>query len=223
MGRLVLGWRFRHFEPGGQDARKVKISGIELLVARGVFDPTLHFTSAFMANYVRHSGVAAAAGRVLDVGTGTGILAISAALSGAAYTLATDISPAAVACAAQNIARHDLTLRVAVQCVAFAPADTESPFNLVLCNPPYFRGTPQNYSQAAYMGGDRLQWFDQFTRAITPVLAPEAAVYMVIGDAADIALILDKLVEYGWAYSVAAKSDILIEVLYIFKLTRLAL
>lgn len=46
--------------------------------------------------------------KVIDVGTGTGILAIAAALCGAGDVLATDIDPVAVRVAGENIARNRL-------------------------------------------------------------------------------------------------------------------
>jgi len=46
--------------------------------------------------------------RVIDVGTGTGILAIAAARMGAAHVLATDIDPMATRVAAENIALNGL-------------------------------------------------------------------------------------------------------------------
>lgn len=46
--------------------------------------------------------------RVTDLGTGTGILAMAAALCGAGSVLATDIDPVAVKVAAENIARNHL-------------------------------------------------------------------------------------------------------------------
>lgn len=50
--------------------------------------------------------------RVIDVGTGTGILAIAARLSGAGETLATDIDHVAVRVAAENIERNGQQIEV---------------------------------------------------------------------------------------------------------------
>ena len=53
--------------------------------------------------------------RVIDVGTGSGILALGAALSGAGQVLAIDIDPDAVRVARQNVARHGLEQVIRVQ------------------------------------------------------------------------------------------------------------
>ena len=52
--------------------------------------------------------------RALDVGTGSGVLAIAAARHGAASVDALDIEPAAVATARENVARNELLDRVRV-------------------------------------------------------------------------------------------------------------
>lgn len=53
--------------------------------------------------------------RVIDLGTGSGILALGAALSGAESVLAIDIDPDAVRVAKQNVAHHHLESRIQVQ------------------------------------------------------------------------------------------------------------
>ncbi len=53
--------------------------------------------------------------RVIDVGTGSGILAIGAALSGAGSVLAVDIDPDAVRVARQNVEHHGLEQKIRVQ------------------------------------------------------------------------------------------------------------
>jgi len=53
--------------------------------------------------------------QVIDVGTGSGILAIGAALCGAKEVLAIDIDPSAVQVARQNVSHHDLDAVIRVQ------------------------------------------------------------------------------------------------------------
>ncbi len=70
--------------------------------------------------------------RVLDVGTGTGILAIAAAKLGAAQVTATDIDPLAVKAARENVTRNDAADRIDVREVSLPP--DEPPFDLVVVN-----------------------------------------------------------------------------------------
>jgi release factor glutamine methyltransferase len=75
--------------------------------------------------------------RIVDVGTGSGCLAVSLALEFPnAHVLATDISSAALAVATRNAARHGVSQRV-----TFARADLlesiSRPVDLIVSNPPY--------------------------------------------------------------------------------------
>ena len=70
--------------------------------------------------------------RVLDVGSGSGILSIAAGLLGAASVLAVDVDPIAVDASAANAARNKLG-RVITSREGSAPSG-EGPFDLVLAN-----------------------------------------------------------------------------------------
>ncbi|GMR23275.1 MAG: hypothetical protein BMS9Abin37_1690 [Acidobacteriota bacterium] len=57
--------------------------------------------------------------RVVDVGTGTGILSMVAAHEGARAVLAIDVDPAAVECARANLERNGLSDKVRVECASW--------------------------------------------------------------------------------------------------------
>ncbi len=70
--------------------------------------------------------------RVLDVGSGSGILSIGAALLGAASVLAVDVDPIAVEASAANARRNRLARRIRSR-EGSAPSG-EGPFDVVLAN-----------------------------------------------------------------------------------------
>lgn len=85
--------------------------------------------------------------RVLDVGTGTGLVALMLAQRhGEALVTAIDIEPGAAAQAAHNAALSPFAARVEVQCRSlqrFAGDARPGTFDAVACNPPYFTGSPR--------------------------------------------------------------------------------
>jgi release factor glutamine methyltransferase len=215
--KRLLAWRYRRFRPGSARARLIRVAGLRLRVAPTVFDPGIHFTSGFLATYLGRPGVVPRGGSVLDIGAGSGIAAIAAARAGAGRVVAVDINPAAVRCAAANARRYRLGARVTVrEGDMFAPVAGER-FDLIVCNPPYFRGAPGSMAERAYYGGAAYEWLDRFAAEAPARLAPGGRALLVLGDAADVPAVLDHLAAGGRITQVAAR-DIWVETLYIFAL-----
>jgi ribosomal protein L3 glutamine methyltransferase len=81
-------------------------------------------------------------GRVLDIGTGSGCIAIATALAlPKAKVDATDISPRALAVARQNVRRHRLARRVRVRRADVYVGLGARRYDIVVSNPPYVSTT----------------------------------------------------------------------------------
>lgn len=93
------------------------------------FGTGTHATTALCLEWL--DGLAAAPGRVLDVGSGSGILAIAALRLGAATALAVDIDPQALIASRENALRNGVADRMTV---APATADWGSGYDVVLAN-----------------------------------------------------------------------------------------
>jgi len=115
---------------------------------------------------------------VLDMGTGTGVLALLAARMGAAGVVATDSNPKAVANARLNAQKLGLEDTVEVR----GPADlfdsvAGETFDVILFNAPWIQGEPQTaYDTANYDPGYRV--LDGFIRSAPEHLAPGGAVLL---------------------------------------------
>lgn len=76
--------------------------------------------------------------RALDMCTGSGVIAVILARELGCPVVAVDISEAALAVAAQNIARHRLTEQITLLCSdLFAALNHECKYDLIVSNPPY--------------------------------------------------------------------------------------
>ena len=78
--------------------------------------------------------------RILDIGTGTGLIALMLAQRSAAdcQIVAVELDPGAAAQAAENVASSPWSERIMVVTAAVQQLDTE-PFDLIVSNPPFFQ------------------------------------------------------------------------------------
>lgn len=120
--------------------------------------------------------------RVLDMGTGTGILALLAAHLGAANVVATDSNPNAVANARLNAERLELSDIVEVRGPAnlFDPLKNEI-FDVILFNAPWIQGEPKTlYDTANYDPG--YQVLDGFLQKVHEHLASDGIILLQYSD-----------------------------------------
>jgi HemK-related putative methylase len=141
-----------------------RVDGVVVVVSPEVLNPVVFRSGAYLARTVASAPAAApppsgsAEPRALDMGTGSGIGAMFAARRGY-RVVAVDLNPEAVRCARANALLNRLEDRVEVRHGdLFGPVGDER-FDLVLFNPPFFRGRPRNLFDLAWRGEDVLERF----------------------------------------------------------------
>ncbi len=203
--------RVRLFFRDDNRLRVEKIEGVEIIVLPDVFNGVRLRTGAFLAETLSAAMISPGA-RVLDLGTGSGIGAIFAARY-AARVVATDINPAAVRCAQINALAQHLDHKIETRVGdLFAPVRAEQ-FDLVLFNPPYFRGKPRSPLDAAWRSVDV---FDRFLRELPAHLTPTGRALVVLSSDGEIA---DALAEAKQLSTrVVRRRDFINEILAIYEI-----
>jgi release factor glutamine methyltransferase len=133
--------------------------------------------------------IARGAARVLDVGTGTGALAVTLQLETGVQAWATDISPAAAAVAAGNA--HRLDARVNVVICDLMEAIATGAMDLIVSNPPYVPITQREGLQrevrdwephvALFAGETGFEIYDRIVADAPRVLGPGGWLVMELG------------------------------------------
>lgn len=160
--------RFRRFRAGG-----VRYSPAVLLVKPpGVYRPQ---GDTFLLREVLLAAAPLAGARVLDLGTGTGVLAVAAARAGAARVWAVDVSRRAVLSARCNARLHGLRITVARGDMRLLLRT--GPFDVVTANLPYVpcpeTGRPPVGGPRAWDAGrDGRRYLDPLCRDAEALLAP---------------------------------------------------
>lgn len=111
----------------------------------------------------------------LDVGTGTGILALHAARR--CRVVATDINPHAVRLCRRNAMLNGLRVDVVR---ADLLAGLRGPFDIVAFNPPYLPLDPGGWADRAWSGGREDDTIIRFLDQVQDRLSPEGRVYLLL-------------------------------------------
>ena len=134
-----------------KEKKLIKFLGKKLVIYPSVFDPRYIFTTKFFAENLRIKEK-----KVLEIGTGTGILSIIAAKN-AKKVLAVDINHFAVKCAQENIKLNKLTNVDVKKSNLFS--NVKEKFDLIIFNPPYLQGKPKKHIEYAWYDNGLLKKF----------------------------------------------------------------
>lgn len=124
-------------------------------------------------------------GYVLDMGTGTGILAIKAVLLGARRALAVDINPNASRCALRNAKSNSLRDQINVLTADLFSAVREGVlFDVILFNPPYLRTKKgeekQGWLERSWAGGPNgMSVLNRFISKLSAYLAANGRLFIL--------------------------------------------
>nr|WP_235892830.1 HemK2/MTQ2 family protein methyltransferase [Mycolicibacterium hodleri] len=148
---------------------------------------------------------------VLDLCTGTGVVAIAAARLGAASVTAWDICPQAVHCSRTNAAAAGVTVEVVLG--SWAVAVGRGRFDVVLANPPYVPVSPglppvDGPAQAWDAGHDGRLVIDPLCAAAPQLLTDGGTLFLVQSEFTGVDQSLAALTAAGLRASVVARQRI---------------
>ena len=185
------------------------------LILPQVFNPALFWTSEWLAQAL-NAHLIPPNSRVLDMGTGSGVGAVFAAQWTDRVT-AVDINPAAVRCARINVLLNQVEDRVEVREGDLFTAVPHQAFDVILFNPPYFRGQPKNNLDRAFRADDVIE---RFSSQLHWHLKPGGYALVLLSSAGDESGFLALFRQDGYEVAVAAKRLLPSETLTLYKIGR---
>jgi release factor glutamine methyltransferase len=219
--RLMRGFIFLfsyHVVLSRKSIRTVQAGGFRLTVRPTVFHPRFFVSSERFAAFI--DGLDLRGKRVIDVGTGTGILALAAARAGADSVVAADINPNASLNAEENARANGFGGRVAGLCSNLLAALAPRPlFDVILSSPPKHAGEPRDLTDRGWHAGpayrDVAALFDQARER----LKPGGRLYVMVSSDSDLDLFGKLIDKAGFRAKLAHEYSIFIESFIIYELT----
>jgi release factor glutamine methyltransferase len=200
-----------------RSTRTVHADGFRLTVRPTVFHPRYFLASEYFSRFVTQLDLRDRS--VVDVGTGTGIIALSAARAGAANVVAVDINPNAALSARENAALHGFGDRVSVVCGDLLSAlSPRAQFDVILSNPPFFPGEPLDLADRSWHAGPGYRDIKALFEQARTRLAPGGRFYLLLSSDSDLALIGALIEQAKFRAGLVARKSLLIESLVLFEL-----
>jgi release factor glutamine methyltransferase len=193
------------------------VVGLDLAIPPTVFHPKIFLTSAFFAKFLQSLDLAGKT--VVEVGTGSGILALSAAKAGAKSVVALDINPAAVEAANLNAAKNGFGQVKALPSDLFSAVPESHKFDVIISSPPSFSGEPRDDADRAWHAGpgyrDIIPLFDQAARR----LEGDGRMYLLLSSDTNLALMQSLFHSAGFVAKKVAQRSIWIEAFHLYELS----
>ena len=193
-----------------QRTRMTRAGGFRLVVHPTVFHPRYFLSSEYFAEFISHLDLRGK--RVVDVGTGSGILALAAARAGAENVIAADINPNAALTAAENARANGVDDRVSALCSDLLSALAPRPlFDVILSSPPKHAGKPRDLADRGWHAGphycDIAALFDQSRERLNP----GGYLYVMVSSDSDLKLFSAFITKAGFQAQLVAERSIFIE------------
>ena len=174
---------------------KVEVLGFTLQVYPTVFHPKLYFSSRLLGEYVERLNLQNK--RVLDFGTGSGIIGLCTARAGA-DVLSVDVNPTAVECTRKNAEANSLNAKMEVrQSNLFSSVRADESFDYIVWNPPFYPKPATDMSSHAWNAGLIYDVIRRFASEAAKHLKPNGRVIIILSSDMDIPFILSFFEQAG--------------------------
>ena len=153
--------------------------------------------------------------KVLELGAGSGLIALSAVRAGAIVT-ATDINPNAIASIKESAKKNQLSLTL-IESDLFQKIPSQH-FDFIFINPPYYPRQVTNLEEVAFFCGVDFDYFRQLFPQLFPFLKSTTRAFMILSEDCEIETIREIARENKIEMQLILETKKVGELQYIFEL-----
>ncbi len=218
MLRGVIHFFSYHLVLARRSIRTTRAAGFTLTVRPTVFHPRYFISSEAFAAFIDRLDLTGK--QVIDIGTGTGILALAAARAGAAHVVAADINPNAALNAGENARANGYGDRVSGVCSDLLSALAPRPlFDVILSSPPKHAGEPRNLADLGWHAGPKYRYISSLFSHARERLKPGGLMYVMVSSDSDLDLLGELVERAGFRARQVHEHSLYIESMIIYELT----
>jgi len=215
--RAIIHFLSYHLILSRQSTQVTRAAGFRLTVRPTVFHPRYFISSECFAEFI--DGLDLRGKRVIDVGTGSGILALAAARAGADFVVAADINPNAALTAADNARANGFPAVKAVCSNLLAAFAARPLFDVILSSPPKHAGEPRDLADRGWHAGPAYRDIAALFEQAQERLRPGGRIYVMVSSDSNLDLFGRLIDQAGLRARPALERSILIESFIIYELT----
>ncbi|MDX2173020.1 MAG: methyltransferase [Bacteroidota bacterium] len=197
--------------------RKYNYDGFKLIINPGVFHPGLFFSTKYFYTFIKRMDLKNKT--ALEIGCGSGLLSLLMA-SKNSHVTAIDITIEAVENTKLNYELNKKLLSnnfKIIQSNLFENL-TNTTYDLIIINPPYFFKEPENAEQQAWYCGKDGEYFDSLFFQMPKYIHSTSFIYMILADNCDIIKITSIAQKYNCNFTKVESKKIFWETNYIYQL-----
>ncbi|WP_444995310.1 methyltransferase [Aliikangiella sp. IMCC44359] len=194
--------------------RKFRYDNLSLEVTAGVFHPGLFYSSKMFCDFIKTLPIKDLT--LLDLGTGSGILALVSATRGAIVT-AVDINPSAVVNTRRNAELNQLKINC-FQSNLFS--EIGQSFDYIIANPPYYPKRPDSDSEHAWYCGSSHEYFQHLFKGLANHSKLNTHIFLIMSDECDLVKIEKIANDNGYCLNIVFERKFWLEKNFIFEVSR---
>lgn len=193
--------------------RSYTYEGIEVAISSDVFPPHFTISTKILLDFLKPMNLENKT--FLELGCGSGIIALFAASKGAKVT-ASDINQVAIDALKEASIKNKIALEVLYSDL-FENLAAET-FEYIIINPPYYPKKPKNVKEHAWFCGEDFEYFKKLFFQLQHHIAPNT--WMILSEDCQIEHIKQLATKNGLSLTLILKKSVVQEKNYIFSIQK---